>query len=353
LVGGQLAVQLFYIISGFLISYVLSHTPKYRNPLTFYWSRILRLYPIYYTVALMTLAARLSRPSQSLVDFYGQIPAGADVLLIASNILLFGQDWVMFFGVENGALVLTSDFSKSEFVLARGLLVPQAWTLGVELSFYLIAPFVLRDTRRLLGLLGLSLAMRLLLVLQGIGLHDPWTYRFFPAELTLFLLGALSEQLLLPKWRRIADDKRLARWRAPTVGTVILLAACTAFPWVPGNSLAKGVGLIALFLLLLPLAFLYQNQHAIDRKIGDLSYPMYIGHWFVILCLGFAAARLAISPAVLAIVSVAASIAFAWLLNVLIASRIEGYRKNLGSQRPGAGPPAPDPDDAENAPRYS
>ncbi|MFZ6693377.1 acyltransferase family protein [Undibacterium sp. SXout20W] len=56
LVGGRNAVQLFYMISGFLISFVLIEQRAYLRMKTFYINRFLRLYPVYFVVALMTLA---------------------------------------------------------------------------------------------------------------------------------------------------------------------------------------------------------------------------------------------------------------------------------------------------------
>ena len=48
LVGGRLAVQLFYVISGFLISYVLTGTDRYQGATGhFYANRLLRLFPVY------------------------------------------------------------------------------------------------------------------------------------------------------------------------------------------------------------------------------------------------------------------------------------------------------------------
>ncbi|MCH6025160.1 hypothetical protein MMA33_24360, partial [Salmonella enterica] len=82
--------------------------------------------------------------------------------------------------IDQGALAFTGSFARSDVPLYQGLLVPQAWTLGVEMSFYLIAPFVLHSPRRLLVLLAASLALRAVLIASGIGLSDPWTYRFFP-----------------------------------------------------------------------------------------------------------------------------------------------------------------------------
>ena len=49
----------------------------------------------------------------------------------------------MFAGVDDGRLVFSSDFTQSGILLYQGLLVPQAWTLGVE-QVYAIAPQFLR-----------------------------------------------------------------------------------------------------------------------------------------------------------------------------------------------------------------
>lgn len=54
-VGGRNAVQLFYITSGFLMSYVLVEKKTYPKIKDFYINRYLRLYPIYFSVAILTL----------------------------------------------------------------------------------------------------------------------------------------------------------------------------------------------------------------------------------------------------------------------------------------------------------
>ncbi|WYX21057.1 acyltransferase family protein [Achromobacter xylosoxidans] len=202
LVGGRLAVQLFYVISGFLISYVLTATDHYRGaPGRFYANRALRLYPVYLAVAALTLLAYLAGGGEAFWRVYEDLPLSAELFLALSNLVILGQDWPMFFGIEQGGLAFTGSFAHSEVPLYQGLLVPQAWTLGVEMSFYLVAPFVLHSPRRLLVLLVASLALRAALIASGIGLGDPWTYRFFPTELALFLLGSLSHQVLLPRWQ--------------------------------------------------------------------------------------------------------------------------------------------------------
>ena len=233
-VGGKNAVQLFYMISGFLISHVLVERKTYSSINSFYINRYLRLYPIYFLVALLSLLVFVfaAANGKDVVFFqvYRDAPVAANILLGISNATIFFQDWVMFSAVKQKELVFSSDFFKSEVVLYPGLLVPQAWTLGVELAFYLIAPFVLARRRVLLLLLALSIALRAYLFYIGLGKSDPWTYRFFPAELALFLLGALAHQVLLPLYRKTLSGGGGYWMRLPACQPIFSLP----LPWCIG-----------------------------------------------------------------------------------------------------------------------
>ena len=54
LIGGKNAVQLFYMISGFLISYILVERKVYVDVKSFYINRYLRIFPIYAVIATLT-----------------------------------------------------------------------------------------------------------------------------------------------------------------------------------------------------------------------------------------------------------------------------------------------------------
>lgn len=332
-IGARNAVQLFYMISGFLISYVLVERKAYATLKSFYINRYLRLYPLYLCVALLTLlaltAARMMGKSTEFFSTYAQAPSAATALLVVSNTTLLLQDWVMFAGVRYDSLVPTLDFRSSDILLYHGLLVPQAWTLGVELTFYLIAPFVL-VRRRLIGvLLAASVALRVWLLSRGIGFHDPWTYRFFPTELALFLLGALAHQLLLPYYRKTLPVVRMQAFA--WIATCTFIGLTLAYGLIPHPGLIKTGMLFAVFLLLMPLAFVFQGTHRWDQWIGELSYPIYIGHALVINTLLFVWANGAAHVRVLGIGAVMLSILFAMALNHWIARPVEGLRARFRS----------------------
>jgi peptidoglycan/LPS O-acetylase OafA/YrhL len=328
-VGGQNAVQLFYMISGFLISYIIATNPSYSKPSRFYLNRALRIYPVYYVVAILTLVARVIGDPQ-FFDIYRDTPATAAVWLAFANLALFGQDWLMFAGVNDGQLVFAPDFNESEYLLYTGLLLPQAWTLGVELSFYALAPFIVRNRKTMLLLLFVSLAVRGALIWMGRGTQDPWSYRFFPAELSLFLLGALSAQYLLPFWKGVLASGR--QDRLPKLATYMLIALSACYFLIPGNEQMKKISLFVIFLAFLPLAFIYQSTSRIDNAIGELSYPIYIGHMLVLMVFGVWAKKHGItSEFVITAGNVVFASAFAYILNKCISGPVERVRAIIRS----------------------
>jgi peptidoglycan/LPS O-acetylase OafA/YrhL len=323
--GGQAAVQCFYLISGFLISYVLLNNRHYKNVWRFYSNRALRIYPVSLVIAAISLIASIIGNPQ-FIQIYHRAPLSGITLLTFSNVFLFGQDWIMFFGLHSGALRFLWDPSRSDLPLYQGLLVPQAWTLGVELTFYLVAPFVVRNRRILVLAATGSFLVRVVLLVQGIGFRDPWTYRFFPSELGLFLIGALSQQLLTPLWTRLSDRTRFL----PHFGTALLVVFSVTFFLIP----FKYIYLLPLYLattaVLLPLTFLFQNRMAIDRRIGDLSYPIYVGHYLVIHTSKTVFRNLQLDGTLLfAVINVLGAGLFALVLNRVIAKRFDGIRTKV------------------------
>ena len=339
-VGGRNAVQLFYMISGFVISHVLLNTPAYRDVKTFYASRWLRLYPVYYAVLLLTLAYFMLG---SRLAVYSAMPPSAVAALVVSNVVIFGQDWIMFLAVHDGHLHWTGNFRQSDVLLYDGLLVPQAWTLGLELSFYLLAPFLVRRIRWVLVIIAVSLAARAVLVWRGIGLEDPWVYRFFPLEVAFFLGGMLSQQYLLPYWK---ERVGMAGRKLPALATALLAVATAIYFVIPVPDMIKTPILFAVFLWLLPLAFLFQQMAPWDSRIGDLSYPMYISHLLAIWVTGSVLVRVGVPHGTSILETVAglvASVVAALLLDRWIARPVESLRRRLrGSPSPASPPPVGD-----------
>lgn len=240
----------------------------------------------------------------------------------------------MFSGVSHERLVFAANFYQSDVVLYPALLAPQAWTLGVELTFYLLAPFVLQRKKIMLLCLTLSVGARIYLFHLGLGAKDPWTYRFFPTELALFLLGALAHQVLMPMYKKLLSTEELSRYAS--AATYFLVCVTLTFSNIPLNGAIKTIALFTLFLVSLPLSFWFQAERKWDKWIGDLSYPIYISHMFVIYLADWLLKTLHgdsvgsedHSP-MLGIGVVIGSICFAVLLNRFIGAPVESLRRRF------------------------
>jgi peptidoglycan/LPS O-acetylase OafA/YrhL len=194
---------------------------------------------------------------------------------------MLGQDLYSFLTLKDGALAFATN-SAGQRSLDTLLAVPQAWTLGVELSFYVIAPFIVRrSVTAMVAVLLASLMLRLVLQF-AFGLSgDPWSYRFFPSELAVFMLGAIGYRV--HKSSSTGFDRAAFGWYA--VLAVCVAAALLVNRW-HGLGRLVSVGALLLIFLAIPMLFRATRDNGPDRYLGELSYPIYIGHLWLIWLLG-------------------------------------------------------------------
>jgi peptidoglycan/LPS O-acetylase OafA/YrhL len=286
LLSGITAVQAFYVISGFLITMVLNERQQYRNATSFYVSRYLRLWPAYIVVVAATLAILHARQLHELA-----LMRPSTIMFIGfSNLSLFFQDWFFLLRFDAGYLVPTAHWTADpaphppEF-----LIVPQSWTIGVELTFYLIAPFTCRSVRGTAALFLFGLATRLCLgafVMPGL---DPWFYRFAPAEMMLFASGGLGYFAGRAIRKRVPPESfTMSGGIAFAILAVVIVANPTALGWwlriFPGYMESLYLGNAAILLavaLASPHLFYAFRNVRFDSFLGELSYPMYLSHLLV------------------------------------------------------------------------
>lgn len=274
LLGGRTAVECFFVISGFYMMLVISG--KYARLGSRIWpvfitSRLARLYPVYALIAIATVAAGLLSGPSALLDRFSELsPIGALQVGLA-NITLIGQDLLTFTVVRDGSAQFAADALLSAHRGAGYLVVPQAWSLSIELLFYIVAPWLLRrSTLTLVIVGGASLGVKI--AIGAAMLPDPWSYRFFPAELVYFLAGALAFKLL--------SSHLNGRTR---LGPVVLAICLVAFLAYPSASAPEALAVVFPLALacVIPLVFEWSKRSVVDRRIGDLSYPLYLVHLLV------------------------------------------------------------------------
>jgi len=334
LVDASIAVQAFYMISGFYMAMILKE--KYYGKGSyklFITNRFLRLYPLYWTVLLGTILAcviifytngvgTLSLYYQN----YESMNAGSFIFLIFTNVFMFFQDVVMFLGLDTttGNLFFTSNFWETSPMLNEFLFIPQAWTIGIELTFYLLAPLLVRrKTIVVIACMFCSLLLRFVLVFGFDLTHDPWTYRFFPTELFFFLAGIIAYRLYKYFQRfRTKENYLLIIW----IGVLLF---SIGFDFIPSKMMytfsARNWLYLLVFFMSLPFVFALTKKWKFDRYIGELSYPVYIAH--LLIRWVFIKVDISTSFGGLGVTTTIASIVFAIALNELVQKRIENIRQ--------------------------
>jgi len=194
-VGGDVAVEAFFMISGFYMALVLNGKYHKGSYTLFISNRLLRLYPVYWVVVLLTMLVsvvcyfRLGMPLKlgPWQQVAGHLSLGSWVGLVAANLFIIGQDVLLFVGVDKqGNWFFTNRYAQSFPPAHQLMMVHQAWSLSVEILFYLLAPFLVRRRSGTLVLVAAaSLAVRLALYQLGL-YHDPWNYRFFSFRAPVF-----------------------------------------------------------------------------------------------------------------------------------------------------------------------
>jgi peptidoglycan/LPS O-acetylase OafA/YrhL len=344
---GWMGVDLFFVLSGFLITGILHDTRErtgyFKN---FYARRFLRIFPLYYAFVLLVMPAAAHLLSSD--------PGPAVAALRAKSV------WYLGYGV-NFMLALHGWQST---VLASAHL----WSLAVEEQFYILwPPLVLLLPRRALIRVSAALAVVALLIRVGMrlgGAGEVATYVLPFTRMDALLLGGLVALGM----RELGGIDRLAR-HAPRVlaysglvagATLIAAPARTSYasPWVQ----TVGLTAIALFFCaLLVMAVAAPDESRLSRFLrasslrtfGKYSYALYLFHPLVLAVLqanGWGPRRFAtLGPSVQLPVHLAftafatlVSLAVAWLSWNLLEKHFLKAKRRF-STRPAAGEIEPTP----------
>jgi peptidoglycan/LPS O-acetylase OafA/YrhL len=279
--SGGLAVQAFFIISGFYMALVLDG--KYKDIGLFYSNRLLRLFPTYFVITALTIGAIYFfngsvTLNAELIDRMLQNPVTAVVMAI-ENLVMVGQEMLFWFSIdESGAMVWDPRGplpDETTVVGWQGIFVPQAWSLSMELMFYALAPFLARaGWKWIAAVCAASIALRLSgAYLEGVD-YLLWQGRFFPTALFMFLLGMLAHKAL----PLVARVPKAVGW----IVALATLAFIVTFPLLGWTDVRMRWVVYAIFFVTTPFIFHAFKDNALDRWIGDLSYPIYMTQLFVI-----------------------------------------------------------------------
>jgi peptidoglycan/LPS O-acetylase OafA/YrhL len=266
--GGYVGVDLFFVISGFLITQqIVRETANGEfSLLSFYERRVRRLVP-----ALLAMLA---------------------VSLVAGAVLLLPQDFAYLARNAASAGAFLSNFSywmQIDYFHgdAKARVLLHTWSLGVEEQFYLTFPLILLFCAKL----GRDMLVRILVALTLLSLvaciwmssidHSTAFY-LFPFRAWEFLIGALLALGVFGPAKTLKG-----RHASSTIGLLLVVASVLVFddmtPFPAANALLPCLG--AMLLIRggadAPVGRLLSIEPL--RFIGRISYSVYLWHWPLIV----------------------------------------------------------------------
>jgi len=294
---GWTSVDLFFVLSGFLITGILRRTRGSRHYFrNFYARRALRIFPLYYAALIFFFV--VAPHVKSFGDPAKFWAAGAEQRTL----------WYWLY-LQNLHVAWTGQFDHHFLGIV--------WTLCIEEQFYLVWPLIvlLAGRRRLLQICTGLIVGALLLRAAGVaaGVAPLATLTFTLCRVDTLAAGALIA-VLLEDPGALARLSRLARRTLPAAGVLwlatvlwarhttgvevpaghvltpdersFLALAFTSSPWVRtlGYSfdLAFYASLLVLVLAARPHGWLARfSENGVLRSFGRYSYAMYLLHVFV------------------------------------------------------------------------
>ncbi len=273
LTGGYTGVDIFFVISGYLIGGHIYSELRAGNfsYLRFYQRRAKRILPAFYVVLLFTIAAAACLLSPSEVASLGRFAFAA--ALSASNLIL---------GHFSGYFAPASALNP----------LLMTWSLGVEEQFYAVIPLLMGLLVRLrrnwllpaiLILCGLSL----LLSIFELTVHP--TIVFYMLFTRAWELGAGVALAIAESNRKrtslggVAAEVLSAAGVVLTLAPMFLLNANSTFPGLAALPTVVGASL----LIATPSSLINRRCLSLGPLVfvGKISYSLYLWHWPILALL--------------------------------------------------------------------
>ena len=258
--SGFLGVDIFFVISGFLITSQIAHKVSAGNFTfkEFYFRRAKRLLPAAYTVIFVTLlVAPIFLTTAEMGDFFEQV-LGA--LTFTGNMVLWQQTGYFERAAELKPLLHT-------------------WSLAIEEQYYLLVPVLLylgASRYWLLGMLMLTVAS-LTAYAWGVTTMPSAAFYLFPFRFWELGFGSVLALWMIRYGHRYRVSQLIGNLGLLVVVTIPLLKPANEYHVVQ-YSLAICLATAAVIAAKLQWVERFRGKIALSA-IGSISYSWYLVHW--------------------------------------------------------------------------
>lgn len=265
---GTYAVFAFYMISGYLMTYIMQEAYGYTldGRKRFAINRFVRLYPSYWFVLLLSVAI-VAIVGASFAASYNKL-----IVMPGSS-----GEWMSVL-----SMIYVADFPNK----VAPNLAPTTWAITVELFFYLCICMGLSKTKLRVSI-WLALSLAYVVYCQVAELSWPYKYFPIPAASLPFAIGAFIYFRKKEGFISLSDS-----WvTSPILLTLLLVTNAVATLLVPeyfqtGFYVSFFISILLCYELAMDRGWPFLSMK-VDKLIGDYSYPIYLMHWQIGLLLGF------------------------------------------------------------------
>ncbi|MBN8536957.1 MAG: acyltransferase [Deltaproteobacteria bacterium] len=277
LLGGQIAVEIFFIISGFYIAFILDKNYQFRLK-NFYYNRFLRIVPLYLLVFIICLSVDFFLIQINLIPAFSpsfwrnwaEFSIIQKITILFSNLFIYGQDIFYFLNYTKlDGFYGSTSLNNPAY---QFLFITTAWSLSLEEWYYMIIPLIYNFRKLLIYLFFGFLSIKFCTLYYD--LSDPWSYRFVLSEFSLFIMGILMYRFgnKIPKIH---------------ISLSIILIICSVLVY---NNLKNNIIYFLIVIInSISINSLFEKfrENKEDRIIGEYSYPLYLVHYPVIVILNY------------------------------------------------------------------
>lgn len=263
--SGFLGVDIFLVISGFLMAILYDKNVKVKD---FFFKRARRLLPAYFITILATLVVAFFITTPN--EFNSVVEQSVFATFLASNI-----------GFWNG----NSYFYKAAFQPLLHL-----WSLGLEIQFYLLVPFLFRAFSKRKVAFPICLLLSLVACFYMIGISTKTAFFMTPLRLWEFLIGYGVAKYLTKDGA--VKNASSSSWLGGAALTVILGIPFMKVDGVALNFISGHPGIFALIVSLatgtvlafgIPKVIEKSKLGTVLEIFGKYSYSVYLVHFPVIV----------------------------------------------------------------------
>lgn len=273
------AVNSFFMISGFYMALIIKgkYTGKNNSYFLFLTNRVFRIFPVYWTILFFTFFF-------TIIKFF-LFPNGSNYLTFFIHGLStepFPALTVISAIMRNILLVQPFDYLQQNYLNPGYLIIQPAWSLQLELVFYLLAPFLVRTNRIIISIFVLFFTY--LTFFSGIEVleSDLSIAYLFLSRFVFFLYGILAYHL----YKRYSHyPPRPYLLSIFFCALILFIFAFSQFASSSNAQLMPNSPLALIYYITLlcgiGISFLLTNKVKFDSFIGALSYPAYLSHQLI------------------------------------------------------------------------